>query len=156
MPICRRCGENKPDIRFAMVLAYNSRRKTCRDCYCKVNRKRYESNKDGFRTRSRKAQTKWTRRNGHTYDIQRRYGLSKEQYKALLQRQKGCCALCEKPPKQGARNGKLSVDHNHRNNKVRGLLCVLCNIMLGRFKDDTKKFQKVIRYLQKGNENPNS
>ena len=50
-------------------------------------------------------------------------GVSDELYMELLERQGGVCALCGNPPK----TRRLSVDHNHRTGKVRGLLCFRCN-----------------------------
>jgi hypothetical protein len=50
-------------------------------------------------------------------------GVSDEEYAALLEAQHGGCAICGNPPK----TRRLSVDHNHRTGKVRGLLCFRCN-----------------------------
>lgn len=35
------------------------------------------------------------------------------------------CAICEKP--RTAFKNRLSVDHNHRTGRIRGLLCYYCN-----------------------------
>jgi hypothetical protein len=58
-------------------------------------------------------------------DLQQRYGITLEDYRALLERQQGKCAIC------GVTEERLKVDHNHRTGKVRGLLCHLCNAMIG-------------------------
>lgn len=60
--------------------------------------------------------------------IRRKFGITPEQYDAILKRQGSTCALCHRPP-QGKR---LAVDHNHRTKIVRGLLCDGCNRLLGR------------------------
>ena len=52
-----------------------------------------------------------------------RYGITPEQYKVLLKKQNNRCALCGKKP----HGRRLSVDHCHKENRVRGLLCVKCN-----------------------------
>src|SRR5712664_1515855 len=57
--------------------------------------------------------------------ITRRYGISPAEYTALYDTQAGKCGICGRPAK------RLCVDHNHQNGKVRGLLCVTCNIFLG-------------------------
>lgn len=57
----------------------------------------------------------------------RKFGITLEQYDAMLQHQGGVCALCRNPPKKKV----LVVDHNHKNGKVRGLLCDACNRALG-------------------------
>lgn len=53
-----------------------------------------------------------------------RYGLSKQEYDFLLTKQNGTCALCEKKPQV--------VDHDHKTDKIRGLLCHGCNSALNR------------------------
>jgi Recombination endonuclease VII len=50
-------------------------------------------------------------------------GVTDDEYQRLLTFQGGVCAICGNPPK----NRRLSVDHNHRTGKVRGLLCFRCN-----------------------------
>jgi len=61
--------------------------------------------------------------------LKRQFGLSVQDWDRMFQRQGEVCALCKKPPNNGKK--RLAVDHNHRNGKVRGLLCDCCNRMLG-------------------------
>jgi hypothetical protein len=51
-------------------------------------------------------------------------------YDAMLAEQDGVCAIC----KTGGH--KLNIDHCHKTNLVRGLLCSACNLGLGNFGDD--------------------
>ncbi len=56
------------------------------------------------------------------------------------------------------RNGKvspLSVDHCHKTNVVRGLLCNECNSGLGKFKDNIDVMASAISYLQQNNNSDN-
>lgn len=76
-----------------------------------------------------------------------KYGITVEQYELLLKRQKGVCAICRRPPKARAR---LSVDHDHKTKKVRGLLCLSCNFALGHFEDQLGWLKRALQYLQKG------
>ena len=59
--------------------------------------------------------------------------MTREAYQGMLDRQGGVCALCEAPPTPGK---DLCVDHDHRTDRIRGLLCDSCNVSLGRFNDD--------------------
>jgi hypothetical protein len=59
--------------------------------------------------------------------LRTKWGMTPEQYAALLQRQNGGCALCFRPPK----NRPLHVDHDHKTGMIRGLLCHRCNRGLG-------------------------
>jgi hypothetical protein len=56
------------------------------------------------------------------------FGITTEQYDAMLTDQGGHCALC--PTTDDGRR-RLSVDHDHSTGKVRGLLCFRCNTRLG-------------------------
>lgn len=59
----------------------------------------------------------------HSAHIERTYGLTAEEYDALLVQQGGRCAICRSRPK----SKRLAVDHNHKTGEVRGLLCSRCN-----------------------------
>ena len=74
------------------------------------------------------------------WHLKSKYGISLDDYKALLKRQRGRCAICRK------RKARLCVDHKGR--KVRGLLCSPCNCGLGFFRDDPKRMRKAIAYLK--------
>lgn len=62
----------------------------------------------------------------------------------LIKKHGNQCAICKKP---GASFSKrLSVDHSHVNNKIRGLLCFRCNkFILGR--QTIESAEKVLAYL---------
>src|SRR3981189_154843 len=63
-------------------------------------------------------------------ELLRRYGISNDDYEAMLARQNGTCAIC-----RTKRSGeKLVVDHCHICHKVRRLLCHGCNLGLGHYK----------------------
>lgn len=90
------------------------------------------------------------------YDRRRRlkekYGLTVEQFDAMLKTQKGLCAICGRPPSGKGQCGKspvLHVDHDHATGKVRGLLCPQCNQALGKFRDDVEILTSAIDYLDR-------
>lgn len=75
------------------------------------------------------------------------YGLTKEAFFTLLEKQNGCCALCNKPF-VGLWGKDLHVDHCHEENKVRGLLCMPCNVGLGMLGDNVEGLERSIKYLK--------
>lgn len=75
-----------------------------------------------------------------------RYKILEEEFSALKEAQKGLCAICGGPPVAG--RGELSVDHCHKTNKVRGLLCQHCNLGIGYFKDSILFIEKALSYLK--------
>ena len=72
----------------------------------------------------------------------RRYGLSLQDYRAMLASQGNACAIC----KTSAR--PLCIDHCHATGKVRGLLCSKCNTGLGCYDDDPDLTQAATEYLR--------
>jgi hypothetical protein len=83
----------------------------------------------------------------------RRYGITPETYVATLATQGGGCAICGS--KKAGGRGEFHVDHDHAccpgakscGNCVRGLLCALCNVALGAFRDDPELLRQAINYL---------
>lgn len=80
------------------------------------------------------------------YFYRRRYGFSGEEYTDLFNKQDGCCAICGNHQINMKR--RLSVDHCHETNKVRGLLCQKCNRGLGLFNDSLDVLDKAKEYLK--------
>lgn len=73
--------------------------------------------------------------------LKRRYGLSEEDYKSLSDSQENKCALCQQ------KVDILYVDHCHETLRVRGLLCMKCNCLLGLAKDNKETLERAIKYL---------
>ena len=72
-------------------------------------------------------------------------GLTKNEYNKILEKQNERCAICNQTNEGNKKN--LSVDHDHNNNLVRGLLCTKCNFGIGYFQDNIEILQKAIDYL---------
>lgn len=78
------------------------------------------------------------------YDVKYKFGITGDEYRALLAKQGGRCAICQRKPGKY----RLSVDHDHEccpgarscGKCIRGLLCGDCNqILLGRICQDTRQ-----------------
>lgn len=89
---------------------------------------------------------------GRPRDLRRKYGISIEQYGAMLKEQAGVCAICSRSEtKLVSQTGNLSglaVDHCHKTKKVRGLLCNRCNTTIGRIEESIELLRSMERYLQ--------
>ena len=71
------------------------------------------------------------------------YGLTLEEYEAMLDEQIGVCAICKT-----SGEGNLAVDHDHKTGKIRGLLCKKCNSALGFFGDDYQLVKTAESYMR--------
>jgi polyferredoxin len=81
----------------------------------------------------------------------KKLGITLSEYKKLEKDQDNKCAICKKPEtarKKGGFTKKLAVDHCHKSKKIRGLLCMNCNIAIGKFKDSVVLMQFAIEYLK--------
>lgn len=103
--------------------------------------------------KARERSQRWRERNpGYRYKVHLRkaYGLSWDEYMAMHTSQMGMCAIC-KGPQTSTYKGRirwLSVDHDHKAGKVRGLLCFHCNAGLGHFLDDAARVRSALSYLE--------
>lgn len=73
------------------------------------------------------------------------YGIDLDTYERMLKEQDGKCAICKKE-EIGKR--RLSVDHDHVTQAVRGLLCSKCNFLLGQAGDSIEILLAAIEYLR--------
>lgn len=88
-------------------------------------------------------------REGH---LLRKFGITPDDYDAMLAAQNGGCALCGvAPADQSAKyRDYLHVDHDHVTGRVRGLLCGEHNMLLGRFNDNPAVLRRAADYLEAG------
>lgn len=85
-------------------------------------------------------------------DLRKSLGIDLPQYSAMIEQQKGVCALCSLPETGKHPNGTtrmLAVDHCHQTGKIRALLCSHCNKALGGFKDSPQLLRKAAEYIEK-------
>lgn len=78
--------------------------------------------------------------------ILKTYNLSPEDHQKLWDSQNGKCAICKKDYSLFKKG--LGVDHNHKTNKIRGLLCGKCNTGLGQFNEDPILLNEAINYIK--------
>jgi recombination endonuclease VII len=122
---CPDCGESKPLEAFP-------RNKNSNDGRHGYRKPRH--NARGHETRQR------LYGGGRHYHLKRRYGIGAADVPAMIEQQRGVCAICrQRRPEH--------VDHNHATGKVRGILCFGCNGGLGQFQDNTEWLARPIEYV---------
>lgn len=115
--------------------------------YCKVCTNSYNT---GQKSRDPKAFLAKAARRSYRYTLRDKYGLTVEQYEAMVLAQDGLCAICKQPQTAVSKTGvvkAMPVDHNHVTGKVRELLCDGCNQGLGAFGDDINRMSAALDYL---------
>lgn len=158
---CSKCGETKPLTAFSAHLrgkdgvrgdckaCVDARRKAkalrepviltekrCSDC-----RQIKKVDQFGYSSRSRDQRQGRCRECLSAYQRRRRlwqnYDLTPEQYEQLG----SSCSVC-------GGSTRLAVDHCHSSGKVRGLLCMNCNLVIGHAKDDPERLRALAVYLE--------
>jgi len=140
--ICRKCGKSKPLSRFAnngngyTYKDGKSRYKAvCKDCLTAYQREWKRNNPQR------------AKRIDRAYRIKVKYGITRDEYAALLKSQNGTCALCG-AERASSRNENLNIDHNHETGQIRGLLCTRCNTVIGLVNEDISLLSKMVEYLK--------
>lgn len=144
MKTCRDCGKSKGLDEFYAKQSY------CKPCsglrtkaWRAANPDRHKANKKRQRKREAPNPEATRRKN-----LRSKYGISPEQYDALLAEQGGGCACCGKTS-AGGRHGRFHVDHDHKTGKIRGLLCHSCNVGIGALGDTIVGIERAARYLRR-------
>jgi hypothetical protein len=92
---------------------------------------------------------KWRESNPEVYKqtarragLKHRYGITEAAYETMYSAQSGKCLIC------GQSEDILCVDHNHATGAIRGLLCRVCNLGIGKFQDDPSLCERAAKYLR--------
>lgn len=152
---CTKCGKSEPEVTFRMRRRPDGkgwiRRPWCRKCESKARteyRRQWPERQREVARRYKRTHIKKIRR-GQARRCWRKIGLDVDFVEHYMEIHKKCeiCGASE------TERRALSVDHCHKTNMFRGILCDSCNRGLGYFKDNTKLLLKAADYLGKFNEN---
>jgi hypothetical protein len=161
MKTCVKCGVEQPIESFYKAPGTkDGYRGDCKGCFRARAKERYpqvreaniararkwrEDNLERFQASQRRMRStpegKLRQREGH---LKRKYGMTIEQYDAMLEAQGGGCFICGRPPRDDI---SLHVDHDHSTGKIRGILCFCCNNALADFQEDPSLLRKAVEYL---------
>ncbi len=114
------------------------------------HRARYEANGDKYKAQ-KKLYYVANKKEIHSKQIKRAYGIGHEEQKHMFISQGGVCAICGN---QFKNSRDMHVDHCHKTGKIRQLLCHNCNRGIGFLQDDIGLLSKAIDYLNKWNNQP--
>lgn len=152
---CRKCEEEKPLSEFTKNRTLPSgRTNECKKCTNVYARKRREENPE-VAQKIRDAGARWRAANPDADKqkyLMRRFNITIQEYRDLLEAQNGVCAICGEPESvvRRAKSGQemLAVDHCHETGKIRGLLCFKCNTGIGALGDSVEGLERALAYLR--------
>lgn len=134
MKKCAKCGQNKALSDFHKCKPKKDGLQTsCKDC------------------RSKYDKSDWARKNpekARNHYLVSTYGITLSEYDNMFITQNGRCAVCKTENPGRTQSRRFCVDHNHRTNMIRGLLCHSCNLLLGNAKDNPILLRCAADYLE--------
>ena len=86
------------------------------------------------------------KKRANEYRKESRYGITQEDFNNMLVEQNNVCKICSNEFKS---TKDTHIDHCHKSDIVRGLLCNNCNMSLGQFNDNIDIMDNAIKYLQR-------
>lgn len=136
---CKVCQTEKSVTDFhSHKSCRNGVRPECKDCFNEKSTVRSQLYRNSYPVKR------------HATILKHKYGISYLEFENLLKSQNCKCKIC-KTPDPGKYKKYFSVDHCHKTNEIRGLLCHTCNVGLGSFKDRIELLAEAINYLKEAN-----
>jgi hypothetical protein len=133
-----------------MAQSSEKRKEQMREYMRGYTRKPYNRDKEKQREACRKWERKVHERDPEANSLRKRrallkhrYGITLEEFNALLAKQNSRCAICCLSD-----NVVWHIDHCHVSGKFRGVLCSQCNKGLGHFKDSLILLLAAVKYLE--------
>ena len=156
--ICSKCGQTKSlDDFYKRTSSKDSLYSWCKECTKKSSKLYQKKNINKVREAQRNRRKKfidhkktessyWVVETSHK-NFARQIGISFEElefwYKKQWMKQQAQCAICGK-----VFSGDEHIDHDHKTNKLRGLLCGNCNRALGMLKENINTVENLINYIK--------
>ena len=141
---CKRCGRTDlfaDEMRFTHVVKAWG----CKKCYNKYAKEQRNLNPEKSRESVRKYKLSHPTK-GRECTLMSNYGITLEEYDKLEKLQFSGCAICKQSCSSGDR---LSVDHDYKTGKVRGLLCRRCNLLVANCNEDEDIIWNLLEYLKR-------
>jgi hypothetical protein len=129
-------AEEKKQYRREQYLKNKDKEKAAREIY-------YSKNKELILARNKKY-NKENPDKRKSAILKYEYGITLDQYNEMFKAQEGKCAICQRHQNELTRT--LCVDHNHKTNKVRSLLCLTCNTDVSVVEN---RLEEMMKYLNK-------
>ena len=135
-------AEERKQYRREQYLKHKDKEKAAREIY-------YSKNKKEILERQQKynKENPIKRKNAM---LKYEYGITLDDYNKMFNEQEGKCAICQRHQNELTRT--LCVDHDHKTNKVRALLCVTCNTDVSVVEN---RLEEMTKYINKHRKNVN-
>ena len=119
-----------------------------RDKWNAARRAKYASDPE-YKAKMKADAKEWQKSHPRKRKAQRikKFGITLEEFDKMLKLQDGKCAICGYSDMSDP-NFFPVIDHDHATKTVRGLLCMQCNMGIGKFMDDPRVLRSAAKYLE--------
>lgn len=149
---CSRCGT----VGGEGIFYKNGNRRDSECKGCRKERSKTYHEKNAVKRRQREKERRQNNPQKYReYEVWRSYGITPEEYYAILDSQENRCAGCRV---EFSENTLVCIDHDHKccpqsrggcGQCVRGALCNSCNRGLGSLKDSVETMERLIEYMKR-------
>jgi len=144
---CRRCPKCTKEVANTRYQRNKAKRCAASQRYYRKNKEMVYARTNQYRRDNPQKRRAWLRK----WQLKTRYNLTLEDYETMVTDQGGVCAICGQP--ESRKGHPLVVDHCHKTNAIRGLLCSQCNRGIGCLRDDPSLLTKAAEYLSNRKDN---
>lgn len=117
--------------------------------YCKntkhASRKRWAKEHREYLNEYRRRKYKENPLQSKNWELKTKYGITLKEWKEMFEKQGKACAICGVPVPNT--KNVWHTDHDHKTEKVRGILCGKCNAIIGFSGESISTLQATINYL---------
>jgi murein L,D-transpeptidase YafK len=147
MKECKRCGKTKALSEFYKALHKEAR---CRKCVSEMRKQTYLRDREKTLKRVAKYRNEYPEKIRDT-KLKQAYGVGINYFNAKLKEQGGVCGGCRRSVKNIWRGQEvnMALDHDHKTNKPRGVLCMKCNRALGLLEENQEFILSLLEYIRK-------
>lgn len=133
---CFKCKKDLPKEQYFPSM-WNGKNYTCKTCHVARTLKHRQKHPEKERARWR----------------MRKYGVTVDKYNKMFEAQKGRCDICGRSIVMNDKKARAPhIDHCHSSGKIRALLCIHCNTMLGSAMDNPAVLRSAAKYIEKHRE----
>jgi hypothetical protein len=151
MKLCSKCRQLKPLEEFyKQASSVDGLQAWCKGCYRQRDRDSYAADPEAahkklkaWRAARKAADPEGWKRYVKDTALRSTYGISLQDWEDMYDAQHGRCAICL----ESFGDEQPHVDHSAKTGQVRGLLCRLCNVGVGHFRENPNYLRRAITYL---------
>jgi len=148
MKRCYKCQEEKKQSEFNKNKTnkdgYADECRKCKSQYAKEYAKKYPEKAKEYHKKWRHSNYDKITQKKKDNHLKYYYGLSLADRDAMLAAQNNVCFICGTT---NTSDREFCIDHDHKTNQIRKLLCGSCNKGLGSFMDNSNNLRKAADYI---------